>query len=367
MILHKLKEICKQTVYSILMVSFILSINECRLNNIKDTIKKHLTFLIDSSKNQNSNTNNSPSPSVSSSNKYEQRMNNKIRAAIVMINLYYPPGTNNHLLIKNGGKNIKRKKYFIHYYNLILKSFIVSCFNKNISFVKDLQYSSNQNTKEEHNYIEYPSTQNIKTSNREVINFYNRNDEQKVRNHTLANIILIFIISFIFFILSHNYNKLNKNLLFSVYPKRQFPSPKRERLVLFKIRIREKKLPEKQHQEKKYKRIFQQLLEIVETKKLFLDPNLTQQDVIKYLGTNRNYLYKALKIYTDTNFKGFINSFRIRHAKNIIEAKHIYNEKYEISDIFSQCGFSTNESFYRTFKSATGTTPGKYAKTIDKN
>lgn len=64
----------------------------------------------------------------------------------------------------------------------------------------------------------------------------------------------------------------------------------------------------------------------------------------------------------NTNFKGFINHFRIRHAKMLIESRLASSEKYDLADIFSQCGFSTNESFYRIFKSITGTTPGKYEK-----
>jgi len=118
--------------------------------------------------------------------------------------------------------------------------------------------------------------------------------------------------------------------------------------------------------EQKYKQIFQQLVETIESKQLFLDPKLSQQDIIKYLGTNRNYLYHALKLYTNANFKGFINQFRIEHAKKHIANKFASDEKYDLADIFSECGFSTNESFYRTFKTLTGTTPGKYAKSYSK-
>ncbi len=123
--------------------------------------------------------------------------------------------------------------------------------------------------------------------------------------------------------------------------------------------------PERQEVESaKLKMIYEQMVRSIESRELFLDPRLTQEDVIRYLGTNRRYLYEALKMYCNTNFKGFINMYRVRYAQSLIKNK-IANEKdYLLCDIYVDCGFSTNESFYRTFKNLTGTSPGKYAEEI---
>ncbi len=121
---------------------------------------------------------------------------------------------------------------------------------------------------------------------------------------------------------------------------------------------------EQSNEQKKYRNIYEQMDELFRTKQLYLDPHLTQTDVIKYLGTNRNYLYKALGLYVNNNFKSYINNYRIEYAKVIIQRNIIFSRNYVLSDIFSQCGFATNESFYRQFKHKTGLTPGEYAKIV---
>jgi|GEM_PF-5658458 len=117
----------------------------------------------------------------------------------------------------------------------------------------------------------------------------------------------------------------------------------------------------------KYKRIYDQILTIIESKELFLDPNLTQEDIIKHIGTNRTYLHSALKKNSSVNFRQLLNTFRIKMAQFIIENKVISGEIYMLADIYAQCGFSSNESFYRIYKSLTGLTPGNYAEKIRKD
>ena len=114
--------------------------------------------------------------------------------------------------------------------------------------------------------------------------------------------------------------------------------------------------------QKKFKELYHQMTDIVKTRQLFLDPNLKQSDIVKYLGTNRNYLHTTLKLYTNDNFKAFINKHRITYAKKNIINRIRCGEDVILSDIFSECGFSTNESFYRIFKKITNQTPGEFMK-----
>ncbi len=129
-----------------------------------------------------------------------------------------------------------------------------------------------------------------------------------------------------------------------------------------KKEIYKKKLEAEQN---KFADLYIQMISTIESKKLYLEPRLTQEDVIRYLGTNRNYLYVALKKYCNTNFKGLLNVYRVRYAQSLLQNKIIDREKYLLSDVYVDCGFSTNESFYRTFKNLTGTSPGKYVEQVE--
>lgn len=168
---------------------------------------------------------------------------------------------------------------------------------------------------------------------------------------------------FFIFLVSH---KTKKDKFFNQLRKRVNHFFIKGKLILH----RNKSNPRKQKhltQNLKYQKIFQQLEETLESKQLFLDPRLSQQDVIKYIGTNRNYLYQAIKVSSKYNFSYLINSYRVKYAQDLIKEKLISNEKIVISDLFSSCGYSTNESFYRIFKNITGITPGEYVNGLTNN
>ena len=102
-------------------------------------------------------------------------------------------------------------------------------------------------------------------------------------------------------------------------------------------------------------------MDVLETEKLFLNPDLDQNTIIKIIGTNKKYLYEAVTQNSDLNFRGIINRLRINEAKSIIEQKIMNQEEINFSSIFSECGFNSNSSFYRTFKTTTGITTHEYA------
>ena len=111
----------------------------------------------------------------------------------------------------------------------------------------------------------------------------------------------------------------------------------------------------------KNQELFERIMDVLETEKLFLNPDLDQNTIIKIIGTNKKYLYEAVTQNSDLNFRGIINRLRINEAKSIIEQKIMNQEEINFSSIFSECGFNSNSSFYRTFKTTTGITPHEYA------
>ena len=245
-------------------------------------------------------------------------------------------------------------------YLKLLRCNIVAITNNTLQFPFKLKYVSNNNFK--YNYI-LPNLVRKSSSSNQQLPKHNNNHARSISFNLFMVVLFISILSFLYLRISLLYITKRKNPLNLSQQQISLFWDKVKRLILVP------KCKQKEHnhliRQQKYQQIFQQLKETIESKQLFLDPGLSQQDVIKYLGTNRNYLYQAIKLCSTTNFSGFINFYRVQHAQEFIREKIIANERFVLSDIYSSCGFSTNESFYRIFKATTGITPGDYMKGIE--
>jgi AraC-like DNA-binding protein len=110
--------------------------------------------------------------------------------------------------------------------------------------------------------------------------------------------------------------------------------------------------------------LFTELRDVFDQQKMYLDPELRLKDVIRILGTNKKYLYQAINDNTDTNFRTFINRYRIDEAKRIMENGMQNNEQINLSEMYSSAGFNSSASFYRAFKQITGLAPLDYLREI---
>lgn len=106
-------------------------------------------------------------------------------------------------------------------------------------------------------------------------------------------------------------------------------------------------------------------LSLFEKNKDFLQKNITVDALAKKMGTNRDYLSKAVNEIKDKNFSQYINELRI----NYIVEELRNNEKlrkFTISAIADEIGFNNSESFSNAFKKVTGTLPSYYIKRLNK-
>ena len=113
-----------------------------------------------------------------------------------------------------------------------------------------------------------------------------------------------------------------------------------------------------------YTILYFELREVLETQKLYLNPELTLDDLIKVLGTNKKYLYYAIKSNTEDNFRSLVNEYRINYVKSMIREAIENTNKIDIDEIQVSSGFQSTASFFRIFKSKTGLTPSEYAKQV---
>jgi AraC-like DNA-binding protein len=113
-----------------------------------------------------------------------------------------------------------------------------------------------------------------------------------------------------------------------------------------------------------YTNLYFELRELLETKQLYLNPNLNIEDLIKELSTNKNYLYYAIKSNYEDNFKSLLNDYRINHIKSMIVESIENNKKIRMEEIQESSGFQSAASFFRVFKSKTGLTPLEYSQQV---
>jgi AraC-like DNA-binding protein len=119
---------------------------------------------------------------------------------------------------------------------------------------------------------------------------------------------------------------------------------------------------EEQAGEDRLKILFGELVTVMETTKLYLDNTINLSIVARELRTNDKYLSRAINIYGQTSFVGFINTFRVNEACRLLLAG---GSKVKISDIARRTGFGDLSTFYRQFKEITGLTPSQFLEMKD--
>ncbi len=89
----------------------------------------------------------------------------------------------------------------------------------------------------------------------------------------------------------------------------------------------------------------------------FADAGLSVAALAKEAHVSECYLRKLFKQEFDLTPRQFVNKVRIDHAKILL-----CENRFSVSEIAAQCGFSSVYYFCKAFHAATGFTAGQYAK-----
>ena len=108
--------------------------------------------------------------------------------------------------------------------------------------------------------------------------------------------------------------------------------------------------------------LYARLCRLMKEDRLFADPGMTREEVIERLGTNRTYLTQIISKHGWTNYSHFVNSFRIDEAIRILSDKN--REDVKMRDLYSELGFGSQATFYKTFSSFTGMSPVMFRKSV---
>ncbi len=105
-----------------------------------------------------------------------------------------------------------------------------------------------------------------------------------------------------------------------------------------------------------------ELLAIMQSKKLFLNSELTLTQLATELGITNHNLSEVINVGFNKNFYDFINSYRVDEFKERLK-KPEFNH-YSLLAIAFESGFSSKSSFNTIFKKYTNSTPSEYRKQI---
>ena len=100
---------------------------------------------------------------------------------------------------------------------------------------------------------------------------------------------------------------------------------------------------------------------LMNDKKLFLQPNLTLEDVADILHSNNTYVSRMVNNNYGQGFSELMNRMRVDYAKEYI----LSHRSARQSEIARNCGFLSASSFNTVFKKVTGTTPKIWLASTD--
>ena len=101
-----------------------------------------------------------------------------------------------------------------------------------------------------------------------------------------------------------------------------------------------------------------QVIELLEIDKLYLNHDLTLVDVSKKLNSNTKYVSEAINQGFSKNFISLINDYRIREAQRLLHDKEYHY--LTIEAIGNKSGFKSKSSFNNAFKRIVGQTPSEF-------
>jgi AraC-like DNA-binding protein len=109
--------------------------------------------------------------------------------------------------------------------------------------------------------------------------------------------------------------------------------------------------------------LMSRICQIMEEQRLYLNPNLKVSDIATALGTNRNSISSCINSQRDCTFPQFVNTYRVAHAQELLRNQ----PDLKIADVCLASGFSSEASFYRIFKTVSGTTPTDWRAQTSQN
>ena len=107
---------------------------------------------------------------------------------------------------------------------------------------------------------------------------------------------------------------------------------------------------------------WQKLTDSMEQDRLFLKPDLKVDGLAAHTGLSGRQVSELLNQFRETNFSGFVNSYRLREF--MLQLEKGAAGQFTISGLARDCGFNSTASFHRIFRQSQGMTPTDYLRQL---
>ena len=107
-----------------------------------------------------------------------------------------------------------------------------------------------------------------------------------------------------------------------------------------------------------YRNIYDRVLEYFEKNRPYLNPDLTINDIVNSLYTNKVYISKAICHYTGRNFCQFVNYYRVIYSMEIFRKQ----PGLKVAELAGLSGFNCTVSFTTAFRLFMNETPSEWCR-----
>lgn len=110
--------------------------------------------------------------------------------------------------------------------------------------------------------------------------------------------------------------------------------------------------------------LVQQIVELMERQRLFLNPELTLSDLAQKTNLSPNTVSHCLNTGLGQSFNDFVNAYRVAEVKRRLADPDA--ERFTLLGIAYESGFNSKTTFNRIFKEATGLSPKEYKSGLER-
>lgn len=104
------------------------------------------------------------------------------------------------------------------------------------------------------------------------------------------------------------------------------------------------------------------LIRLMESEKLFLEPDVTADQLAAKLGITKHHFSQLLNEHMQTSFYDFLSVYRVQRARELLAMAEYRNAK--IFHVAYDSGFSNKSTFLRSFRKLTGQTPSEFRNQV---